>query len=160
MDWRHRAACLDEDPELFFPIGNTGPALVQIEDAKAVCRRCEVVDTCLKWAIETGQDAGVEGLQNILRGDQCMTIYKSYAQEADAASKLAIALVKGQDPTQAGVTLTDFQDPKGNRTLKAYLLPAQIVTKSNVKIVVDSGQVSAKDLCNGLAAQCAAAGIK
>ena len=46
MDWRHRAACLDEDPELFFPIGNTGPALQQIEDAKAVCRRCPVVDTC------------------------------------------------------------------------------------------------------------------
>ena len=38
MDWRHRAACLDEDPELFFPIGNTGPALLQIEEAKQVCR--------------------------------------------------------------------------------------------------------------------------
>ena len=50
MDWRHRAACLDEDPELFFPIGNTGPALLQIEEAKAVCRRCEVIDTCLRWA--------------------------------------------------------------------------------------------------------------
>ena len=40
MDWRHRAACRDEDPELFFPIGNTGPALLQIEEARAVCRRC------------------------------------------------------------------------------------------------------------------------
>jgi WhiB family redox-sensing transcriptional regulator len=37
MDWRHKAACLDEDPELFFPIGNTGPALLQIEEAKQVC---------------------------------------------------------------------------------------------------------------------------
>src|SRR3569832_309188 len=61
MDWRHRAACLDEDPELFFPIGNTGPALLQIEEAKAICRRCPVMDTCLKWALESGQDAGVWG---------------------------------------------------------------------------------------------------
>ncbi|GAA1940450.1 hypothetical protein GCM10009689_21920 [Brevibacterium antiquum] len=61
MDWRHRAACLNEDPELFFPIGNTGPALLQIEEAKTVCRRCEVVETCLQWALESGQDAGVWG---------------------------------------------------------------------------------------------------
>jgi WhiB family redox-sensing transcriptional regulator len=61
MDWRHRAACLDEDPELFFPIGNTGPALLQIEEAKGVCRRCDVLDTCLRWALESGQDAGVWG---------------------------------------------------------------------------------------------------
>ena len=61
MTWRDRAACLDEDPELFFPIGNTGLALVQVEEAKAVCRRCEVVDICLKWAVEFGQDAGVFG---------------------------------------------------------------------------------------------------
>ena len=61
MDWRHRAACREEDPELFFPIGNTGPALLQIEEAKAVCRRCPVVDACLAWALESGQDAGVWG---------------------------------------------------------------------------------------------------
>ena len=61
MDWRNRAACLDEEPELFFPIGNTGLALPQIEEAKAVCSRCEVVEACLEWAIESGQDAGVWG---------------------------------------------------------------------------------------------------
>jgi WhiB family redox-sensing transcriptional regulator len=61
MTWRDRAACLDKDPELFFPIGNTGPALLQIEEAKAVCRRCEVIETCLKVAIDSGQDAGVFG---------------------------------------------------------------------------------------------------
>ena len=61
MDWRNRAACLDKDPELFFPVGNTGPALLQIEEAKSVCRRCPVVDTCLQWALESGQDAGVWG---------------------------------------------------------------------------------------------------
>src|SRR5436190_4879507 len=61
MDWRDRAACLDEDPELFFPIGNTGPAILQIEEAKAVCRRCPVIETCLQWALDSGQDAGVWG---------------------------------------------------------------------------------------------------
>jgi WhiB family redox-sensing transcriptional regulator len=61
MDWRHRAACLDEDPELFFPIGTTGPALEQVERAKQVCRGCEVTDQCLEWALETNQDAGVWG---------------------------------------------------------------------------------------------------
>ena len=61
MTWRDRAACLDEDPELFFPIGNTGPALIQIEEARAVCRSCQVIETCLKLAIDSGQDAGVFG---------------------------------------------------------------------------------------------------
>ncbi|GLZ05462.1 transcriptional regulator WhiB [Actinomadura sp. NBRC 104412] len=61
MDWRHRAACRDVDPELFFPIGNTGPALLQIEEAKQVCRRCDVTDACLMWALESGQDSGVWG---------------------------------------------------------------------------------------------------
>ena len=61
MDWRHHALCLDEDPELFFPIGTTGPAATQVEAAKQVCRRCSVVDNCLEWALDTGQDAGVWG---------------------------------------------------------------------------------------------------
>lgn len=61
IDWRHRAACRDEDPELFFPVGTTGPALVQTADAKAVCARCPVAAECLTWALETGQDAGVWG---------------------------------------------------------------------------------------------------
>jgi WhiB family transcriptional regulator, redox-sensing transcriptional regulator len=61
MDWRHKAACREVDPELFFPIGNSGPALLQIDEAKQVCRRCTVMDECLRWAIDSGQDAGVWG---------------------------------------------------------------------------------------------------
>ena len=61
MDWRHKAACREEEPELFFPIGNTGPALMQIDEAKRVCQRCDMTEVCLNWAIETGQDAGVWG---------------------------------------------------------------------------------------------------
>lgn len=61
MDWRHRALCRDEDPELFFPVGNSGPALLQIEEAKAVCMRCPVREQCLEFALASGQDAGVWG---------------------------------------------------------------------------------------------------
>lgn len=60
-DWRSRSACLDEDPELFFPTGNTGPALLQIEDAKAVCARCPVHMECLRWAMTIGVSDGVWG---------------------------------------------------------------------------------------------------
>jgi WhiB family transcriptional regulator, redox-sensing transcriptional regulator len=61
MDWRNAAACTDEDPELFFPIGTTGPAIEQVERAKAICRRCPVAEPCLEWALQTNQDAGVWG---------------------------------------------------------------------------------------------------
>ena len=61
MTWRDHAACLEEDPELFFPTGNSDPAFLQIEKAKVVCGRCEIVDTCLCWAMDSRQDAGVWG---------------------------------------------------------------------------------------------------
>lgn len=61
MDWRHTAICRDEDPELFFPIGTTGPAATQVAQAKIVCQRCPAVEPCLEWALDTGQDAGVWG---------------------------------------------------------------------------------------------------
>ncbi|PZT70237.1 WhiB family transcriptional regulator [Streptomyces sp. SW4] len=60
-NWRERAACSSEDPDLFFPIGTSGPALLQTEQAKAVCRRCPVQEQCLRWALDTGQTLGVWG---------------------------------------------------------------------------------------------------
>ncbi|MGC5041090.1 WhiB family transcriptional regulator [Streptomyces sp. DT73] len=60
-DWRSFSVCKDEDPELFFPIGTTGPALLQIEEAKAVCRRCPVMELCLQWALDSVQEHGVWG---------------------------------------------------------------------------------------------------
>ncbi|WP_405810700.1 WhiB family transcriptional regulator [Streptomyces sp. NBC_00210] len=60
-NWRQDAACVEEDPDLFFPVGSTGPALLQVTEAKSVCGRCPVREQCLEWAIELGQDFGVWG---------------------------------------------------------------------------------------------------
>lgn len=60
-DWRKSAACKDTDPDLFFPVGTTGQALEQIEEARAVCTTCEVRDACLEFALVTNQESGVWG---------------------------------------------------------------------------------------------------
>lgn len=60
-EWRDRAACRNSDPDLFFPVGSTGPALEEIRAAKALCARCPVQDRCLAFALETNQDAGIWG---------------------------------------------------------------------------------------------------
>ena len=60
-EWRDRAACRSTDPDLFFPVGTTGPAISQIEAAKAVCRACPSLDPCLEFALSTNQDSGVWG---------------------------------------------------------------------------------------------------
>ena len=61
MRWRERAACSNVDPDLFFPIGTTGQALVQIARAKQVCGECPVRVDCLEYALETNQDSGIWG---------------------------------------------------------------------------------------------------
>ncbi|MDI1290709.1 MAG: WhiB family transcriptional regulator [bacterium] len=61
MDWRHEAACRNEDPELFFPNPTIGLVGLQIETAKVVCKRCTVVDECLSFAVRAGLEAGVWG---------------------------------------------------------------------------------------------------
>ena len=60
-DWRDHAACRDADSELFFPIGDAGPALLQLDQAKQVCAGCTVRTACLEWALASGQQAGVWG---------------------------------------------------------------------------------------------------
>ncbi|MFD7713487.1 WhiB family transcriptional regulator [Streptomyces sp. NPDC059785] len=60
-DWRDVAACRTVDPDLFFPVGDTGPAVLQVREAKAVCEVCPVRAECLRWALDTGQSVGVWG---------------------------------------------------------------------------------------------------
>jgi WhiB family redox-sensing transcriptional regulator len=59
--WRDHALCRDTDPELFFPVGTTGNALLAIDYAKRVCAQCVVAQECLDFALETNQDSGIWG---------------------------------------------------------------------------------------------------
>ena len=62
QEWRPRAACRHSCPDLFFPVGETGPAAIDdIEAAKSVCRGCAVRAECLDFAMVTHQPAGVWG---------------------------------------------------------------------------------------------------
>ena len=60
-DWGSRAACRSADPELFFPVSETGLSTAEITRAKAVCARCEVRSECLAFALATRQTHGVWG---------------------------------------------------------------------------------------------------
>ncbi|SDC08369.1 sugar ABC transporter substrate-binding protein [Nocardioides lianchengensis] len=104
----------------------------------------------------TGQDATVEGLQNVLAGTQCMTVYKSATQEAGALAEVAIALAKGEEADVTGTTVDSSDDSE----VPSILLEPQSITKDNVKDVIDDGGQKAADVCTGdFAALCTEAGI-
>jgi D-xylose transport system substrate-binding protein len=105
----------------------------------------------------TGQDAAVVGLQNILSGDQCMTVWKPADAEAKALSDVAIALLKGDKPDTTGTV----KDAEGDRDVKAILLDPISVTKDNLADSISKGAQAASDVCTGdYAAMCTAAGVK
>jgi D-xylose transport system substrate-binding protein len=103
----------------------------------------------------TGQDASVEGLAAILRGTQCMTVYKPVRAEADAVVAAAAALVKGS-PLATNATIYD-----GARDLPYVQVPVTPIFKDQVKDVVADGFVTKAELCKGdLVAKCLEAGIE
>jgi D-xylose transport system substrate-binding protein len=104
----------------------------------------------------TGQDATIEGLQNILAGDQCMTVYKAVKQEADAAADLAIGLAKGQTST----TTQTVKDTESGKDVPAVLLTPKAIFKGNVQDVITDGYHTKEEVCKGtFAALCTEAGI-
>jgi WhiB family redox-sensing transcriptional regulator len=100
MDWRHRASCRDEDPELFHPVGNSGPALLQIAEAKTVCQRCPVRAQCLTEALGIRDCSGVwgglsEDERRALQRRNARTRAKATAAEqaaADAGDRVLLAI--------------------------------------------------------------------
>jgi len=106
----------------------------------------------------TGQDASVAGLQAILAGQQCMTVYKAVKKEADAASALAIALIKGQDTSS--IVNGSVKDTVLNKDVPSALETPVSIFKANVKDVIDDGFQKASDVCTAAyASACQAAGI-
>jgi WhiB family redox-sensing transcriptional regulator len=57
---KRQLPCLIRDPDLWFPVGNSGPAVLQAEEAKAWCRTCPIVEACLQRALDSGE-GGVWG---------------------------------------------------------------------------------------------------
>jgi D-xylose transport system substrate-binding protein len=105
----------------------------------------------------TGQDASVQGLQNILAGNQCMTVWKPADGEAKALSDTAIALLKGDKPKTTGTV----NDATGKRDVQSILLDPISVTQKNLADSIAKGAQSAADVCTGdFAAMCTAQGIK
>lgn len=110
--------------------------------------------------VVTGQDASVEGLQNVITGQQSMTIFKDVTLEATAAAQLAIALIQGTDPADAGIVLEPFEDPEApNHDLEAVLLPAQVITQANVQDIIDAGALTVDELCAGIEDDCDELGL-
>jgi D-xylose transport system substrate-binding protein len=110
----------------------------------------------LKQIPVTGQDATLQGLQNIVAGDQCMTVYKAIKKEADAAAALAKTLASGGTPT--GVT---DKVNNGNKDVPAVLLEPVAVTKTNIKEYLGAPDFPKQaEICAGkLAAKCKAVGL-
>lgn len=122
-DWRHRSLCKDEDPELFFPVGNSGPALLQIEQAKAICRRCPVIRECLAWALEDGQEAGVWGGMSeaerraFKRGNRLPSAHQARPSQDHAATT---PNPKADSPAPSPETLATVVDPEIVYALGAF----------------------------------------
>jgi D-xylose transport system substrate-binding protein len=95
----------------------------------------------------TGQDATDEGLQRVLLGTQCMTVYKAIKAEAEAASALAVALAKGEIPTADGLATGSVVDSETGNTVKAVLLEPVSVFPENVKDVIADGFTTYDRVC-------------
>ena len=108
----------------------------------------------------TGQDASTIGLQNVLAGYQCGTVYKPIYIEAEGAAALAMFIRAGQTPPSTLVNGTT-QDTKANVPVQSLLGTPIWVTTANMQSTVISDQfVKASVLCVGqYTALCTAAGI-
>jgi D-xylose transport system substrate-binding protein len=105
----------------------------------------------------SGQDATAEGLQHIMDGDQCFTIYKPSTAEADPAIKAIALLANGKVPDTKGVTV---EDPQTHKKVPAILATPVAITKANVATPINDKYTPKNTVCTGAYAdKCKTAGV-
>jgi D-xylose transport system substrate-binding protein len=107
----------------------------------------------------TGQDAELAGVQRILTGEQYMSVYKSYPQEAETVAQLAVAVGKGEDLSSIA---PDKMDNGTNSAVPSKIIPVISLTKDNIKdTVIKEKYYTLDEICSGkYASACAKAGLK
>jgi D-xylose transport system substrate-binding protein len=105
----------------------------------------------------SGQDASAAGLQQIMAGNQCFSIYKPSSGEAGPAIDAITELVNGKIPDTHGVTVTD---PLTHKPVPALLATPQVITKANVAVPINAHYTPYATVCTGVyVAMCKADGV-
>ncbi|MER7691768.1 substrate-binding domain-containing protein [Streptomyces sp. NPDC097610] len=109
----------------------------------------------------TGQDAELDAVQRIVRGEQYMSVYKSYPDEASAAAEMAVAKVQGRGIEFDALT-RDKVDSPTNKKIPSQLMPVVALTKANIKeTVIQDSIYTVKQICTASTkADCTAIGLK
>ncbi|MDT0433984.1 MULTISPECIES: sugar ABC transporter substrate-binding protein [Streptomyces] len=115
----------------------------------------------IKMPPVTGQDADLAAVRRIVAGDQYMTVYKPFLQEATDAAELAVAKVRGSE-LRFDALSQDSVDSPTDKDIPARLVPVVALTKDNIEeTVVRDGVYTAEEICAGAYADaCAAIGLK
>lgn len=109
----------------------------------------------------TGQDAELDAVQRIVRGEQYMSVYKSYPDEASAAAEMAVAKIQGRSIEFDALTRDKVNSPT-NKNIPSQLMPVVALTKDNIKdTVIQDGIYTVKQICTAAnKSACAAVGLK
>jgi len=130
------------------------------DNANAVIASLQKQKIPAKTFPTTGQDASLSGLQNILKGYQCGTVYKPIYKEAQAAVAVALFLRAGKTPPKELVNATTKDTTANTDVSSVFLTPTWVTTDNMASTVVKDGAVKASDLCiSAVASACSAAGI-
>jgi len=131
------------------------------DNANAVIADLQRAKTPPETVPTTGQDASPDGLQNILRGYQCGTVYKAPFAEPQAAAALAIMLRAGVTPPDSLVNATTQDTEIGKDIKSVYTTPVWVTTDNMADTVIKDNVLKTSDVCvASLADACKAAGIQ